>query len=63
MTVSKWKALSSLYGNFATIFFGSIVLPALTNFDKVYWQVVLLGGILTILFAWFSLLAAEEGKL
>ena len=64
MTRSKWKALSSLFTNFASIFLASLVIPVITgNIDLSQWYVIVLGMTGTSAFSWLSLISAEKGRL
>ena len=64
MTRSTWRALSTNFLNSSAVFLASMVIPIFTGqFDTSKWYVVTSGIILTILFAYLSLLAAKEGKL
>lgn len=64
MTRPKWKALSTLCSNFASVFLASLVVPIfIGGFDISEWYVVILGIGFTGGFSWASLVTAQQGRL
>ena len=65
-TVNKHrlKALSNLSGNYSAVFLASLVIPIFNNKIDLAKIVIMIFGIIScIVFAYFSLLFAEKGKL
>lgn len=60
----KLRALSNLSGNFSEVFLASLVIPIFNNkIDLTKIIITTFGIISCIVFAYFSLLFAEKGKL
>jgi len=60
----RLRALSNLTGNFSEVFLASLVIPVFNNkLDLIKIIITIFGIISCIVFAYFSLLFAEKGKL
>lgn len=60
----RLRALSNLSGNFSEVFLASLVIPVFNNKVDLTKIVITIFGIIScIVFAYFSLLFAEKGKL
>ena len=58
------RALSNLTGNFSEVFLASLVIPIFNNkLDLIKIIIMIFGIISCVVFAYFSLLFAEKGKL
>lgn len=64
MSLSGFKALSTICANFAAVFLGSMVVQIFVNGSgNSDLKMVVLGLIMTLGSVWLSILSAEKGKL